>query len=318
MIWSLYLDIYRSGLTVMPENPLEGDSHYILLSQRDPEIPLEFKIGGYYFNPLFREGGVLHPYIVNGDVQLVSVFTGKGPKKFSKDKTAMYNRGWFELPPQPIKAGDIHPDLRALINSQPRLHGAIAQLARGTMNLRIPDGLAITDTDGWLDWIATQKTPLPLRLRQVFQVLQVRPASIEFDDKLHHQLLTGEIPEPICQIKLRWYDYSTLKILRRQIKESVDWELELPISVIQEGEAAILAAADIKFGASWREVSAMLPTGVTDTEVPSDPEATIAGSLIWFRVKTAADLPFVPLGPKFEGEHPTSINDLFQIAIQST
>jgi hypothetical protein len=325
MIWSLYMDVYRNELTVLPQNPLAGDSHYLLLSQRDPDVPLEYKPGGYYFNPLFKQTGtgVPHPFIMNGENHLVSVFTGKSPKKLTREKAAMFRRGWFELPPRNLTKEDIHKDLLTLVKAQPKLHGAIAQVARASMGLRIPNGLSISSFDGWLAWIQAQQTPLPLRLKTVFQVVQSRAAALVFSEKDQHRLLTGEEPPPVALVKVRWYKYETVRILRKRIRESAEWEVEMPLSILQDGtpsEEAVIAALDLRYGPGWRSLTDASPSGITDSDLnEEEPHETIEGPLIWFRSLDDNRMPFQPLGPKSNLEQsPSSINDLFQLAIQTT
>lgn len=322
MIWSLVIDSYNSTIKVLPHDPGADGERLLLISQRDPDVPLEFKIGSYYFNPLFKEGGSLHPYVVNGEENLVSIFTGKGPKKFSREKAAMYDRGWFELPPRQIEMGDIHPDVHSLIKSQPKLHGVIAQVARSTMNLRIPEGLDVKNYEGWLAWLSQQRQPLPLRLKTVFQLVQSRSQALIFNEKDIHRLLTGEEPEPIAAVKVRWYRYEVARVMRKQIRESLEWEINLPLATVKEGEAAIVAALDEKYGTAWRDLSSSTVSGVTDVmelgTTETIPEETIEGPLIWYRGEDTPTLPYHPLGPKTEEERPTSINDLFQIAIKAT
>jgi hypothetical protein len=316
MIWNLYIDTYRSTV-VVSQRQATGE-HYLLISVRDPDVPLEFKPGGYYFNPLLKDGGSLHPYIVNGEGNLSSIWTGKAPKKATREKAAMLERGWFELPPRQITLADIHPDLTALISNQPKLYGAISQVARSTMNLKIPEGMNIVNYEGWLAWIAAQRMALPLRLKVVFQVLQTRAQALVFSDKDKHQLMTGEEPEPIVQVRVRWYNYEVIKVLRKRVIEGVEWDLEVPLSVLKEGEAAVVTAADRKFGTAWRNVEGVLPSGVTDQVTTEEPQEKIEGPLIWFRPENSADTPYTPFGEKFVGDRPTSINDLFQIAITAT
>lgn len=312
MIWALYFDYYRLTLEVHPYSDTLPDSHAILVSQRDPDQPMVFKQGGVYFNPLFKKGGALHPYVVNGDGALVSVFNGRAPRKILRAQRAQYDRGWFELPPRALDKDDIHPDLQSLLRHQPKLLGAITQVALSKMGMRIPAGLSIDNYDDWLTWFTSQRTPMPPRIKTVLYLLQNRPSALVFSEFDYHRLFTGQEPEKTYSVRLRWYRQETVKIVRKQLLESGEWQLEVPQSVLDGGQDALIAFANQKYGENWKTLMTEF-TGVTDLDVESVPDDVVEGPLIWVRENGSQKFGLLNARPT---EGPT-INDLFQMALTS-
>jgi hypothetical protein len=299
---ALYLDNYNYYLHVMKK--IEPDNgNYILVSERDPDEPIEFKTDCFYFNPLLRKGET-HLYSLDAQGELTSIYSGK-PIKTKAAET----RAWFTLYPINLRISDIHPDVSRLITRSPKLTGVIAQVARATMNLRIPSDLGLSSKDAWVKWICDQKQILTPTLKNAFGLLHNSIATLTFAEGLKTYLETGKEPEPIVEIKIRWCEIREVKSIKRQLYESPNWSLRINPKLL-ENQEELLAYAGSEFGSHWDQVEEY-KTG--EDIIEEDIKNT----------STKVPLIFVKEGPNWRllsppVNGPTSIHDMFNEAIAAT
>ena len=311
MTFMLFIDEYRTTLTVVRKREGPAASNFILLGERDPDQPIEFKIGSIYFNPLLVPA---HPFIMNGDNKLLSMFNGKAVKRMSKILAAQVARGWFEVLPRPLIPSDINPEVRRLIVNTPKLTGVISQLARSTMSLRIPDDLTCSDESEWLDWFGRQMVVMTPKIRQAFAAAATRKAqAISDTDK--HLLMTGQEPERQFQVLIRWVKTKTIRIYQRELYESPERHLTVPESVMAKGEEAIMEYVNTHVHVGWNE---LMSDVIAQEEISrEDTGEESEGPLIWFR-PTSSD-QYAPLtnNPAMDPDRPQTFQDHIRQAMQA-
>jgi len=308
MKFSLLIDEYRTSLVLTKFEETPTAENYFLLGVRDSDEPMEFKSGGIYFNPLLNPA---HPFIFNGENKLVSVFNGKPVKRMSKLLQVQTARGWFEIPPRPLRMSDIHVDVLKIIKKAPSLTGAIAQVARSTMNLKVPPELHCPSYDSWEAWFTGQQMVLTPKVRMAFTAAGAR--SFALNSNVRHLLLTGREPEREFDVQVRWYCYKTVVVRQRQIQESQEWNVRIPESIMARGQEAILEFVN-KAYPNWKQLIEG-PEGVEEIS-RTEEEGAVEGPLIWFRPTTTDAFAILPENrAAHEGRKPT-IQDLFREAIQ--
>lgn len=313
MIFQLLLNTYRMRIVLATEGEDLPSSEHILLSKRDPEVPVEFKPGPCYFNPLLKKTGAGHLFIVNGDNALVTLTTGKAFPKLSKKEIAVLNRGWFLIPPMKLEPDDITSDIRHLIVNTPQLTGVIAQVARTSMGLRIPTNLNCVDKDAWITWITSQHLQLIPRVKMAFNKLITNDSYlIESRRGVLLTLETGQILEKTYTIRFRWAETKDVLIKYRQIRESMENEIEIPESIAKGGEEEIVKFLDKNMGSNWRIFSnGETPSGVEEIERSDVAESVKTGALIWYR--PSDEQTYVPLyNDFFEKNRIKTVNDYIQ------
>jgi hypothetical protein len=310
MKFMLLLDENRTSIVVVKHEDSPLNSHFVLLGVRDSDETIEFKPGGIYFNPLLK---LLHPFVFNGENKLVSVFNGRPVPRMNKAVVAQTARGWFELPPRPLRMNDVHRDVLKLVKNTPKLTGVISQVARSTMNMRIPPELSCPTYEAWQAWFMSQQMVLTPRIRQAF--MAARANGLGIDNNARHLMLTGREPERQFQIRFRWYQYKTVLVRQRQILESQEWSMAVPESVMAKGQEAILEYCSEAYP-NWKELLPE-PAGVEELSREEEGE-TVEGPLIWYRPTTAEQYAILPENaPAHENRQPT-IYDLFREAIQTS
>lgn len=276
-LFNLYLNGAVMG--ILPET-VSLDPKYQILSSRDPDQPIEFKIGYVYFNPLLKNKEGFQAYLMT-PAGLMGYQSGKPPVRLSKAETAQLSRGWFELPRAKLTPKDLHPQLIYLIDRTPTLVGVIAQSMRAQLGLHIPDDLKVTNANEWYAWLTTQEVPCPPSLRRILTALYINPHNLVFSRETREFMLTGIKPEPAYLVRLRWAEIKEIKIVTQQLYESMEWEITVPESIIKEGSAAVLNFADKQLGPEWHKLE-KYPTGENKKET-SEPETVSSAPLIFYR-----------------------------------
>jgi hypothetical protein len=308
MKFSLLIDTYRTALVLIKHEETPLVENYLLLGVRDPDQPIEFKSGAIYFNPLLNPA---HPFIFNGENRLVSVFNGKPVKRMSKLLQVQTARGWFEIPPRSLKMSDLHADVLKLVKKAPALTGAIAQVARSTMSLKIPSELHCPSYGSWEAWFTGQQMVLTPQVKMAFTAATARNFSL--NSNVRHLLLTGREPEREFAVKVRWYEYNTVVVGNRQIQVRQEWNVRIPESIMARGQEAILEFVEKKYP-NWKKLIEG-PEGVEEIS-RTEEEGKVEGPLIWFRPNNAENFTILPENqPAHVGRKPT-IQDLFREAIQ--
>jgi hypothetical protein len=292
----IYLNTYNLLLSIEKEN-ISTDG-YLLISKRDPQIPIELKTDCLYFNPLLKKGEN-HVYSWADD-QFTSIYTGK-PLKAKPNE-----RGWFMLPPRNLGPTDIHPNVKRLITRSPKLTGVIAQVSRTTMNLRIPVDLELSSPDVWIAWICAQKQVLTPSLKTAFGTIHAGTVGIAFSEELRTYLETGREPEPTVEIKIRWLELRKIKSIKRRLYESTEWQLKINPKLL-DNQSDLLTYAGEQLGSGWDQLEEYV-TGEDTIEQPVE-EPCVKVPLI-----------FIKDGPSWklfnsDIDRPTSIIELFNEAI---
>jgi hypothetical protein len=279
MTFKLHLDPSSETMIILPET-IQPESRFTnLLSSRDPDQPLEFKVGFVYLNPLLKNP--IQAYLMTPEGPL-GYQTNKPPGKYSKTETAQLARGWFEIVKEPLSNKDLPPQLIKLITKSPKLTGVIAQNIRAQLGLPIPANLQVTTPEEWFSWLANQELPLRPQLRHVFTSLFITPLNLNFSRQNRHFMLTGAQPEPEYTVKLRWLEIRESQIITQQLYESMEWQMNVPESVLIQGTAAILEFANNQFNPSWAQLLPS-PTGENILQKETAAETTFTGPLIFYR-----------------------------------
>lgn len=307
MKFSLLLSEYNSSIFILKEtDPLDFDESLVQLSKRDPEQPVELRTDCFYFNPLLKKNEANYLYSVSGNDFIIS-HTGKPLKGLKKDQ----GRGWFMLPPVALRKSDIHLEVMKLITRSPRLTGVIAQLARATMGLKVPPELNCPSKDDWLAWICAQKHSLTPQMVNAFNLLRAGTALLKMSDQIRSYLETGQEPEPVHQIRVRWCELREFNSIKRRLYESGEWEMEISPKTLAAGKEALIKEADAKFGAGWAQIEEY----VTGEDVIENEQEKSRAKVPLFFIKNGSAWELINF-PGTPDSLPMSINDLFNEAIK--
>jgi hypothetical protein len=187
--------------------------------------------------------------------------------------------------------------------------GVIAQVAISTMGIRVPANLEIANPADWLAWFKSQQVLLPPRVKSLFQVVAAHPEILIISKSDHEYLLTGIEPEPTHKIRIRWCAQAEVNIIKKELSESLEWELEVPASVFATGEAGILRYADEHLE-SWRGDLYLTAVDEVRSSEPT-PAKTIEGPLIWVWNESTRKHQPLKNNPAENPDRPKTINDLF-------
>jgi hypothetical protein len=311
MKFKLYLNL--QSLIILPEN-INGDPKYQLLSQRDPDIPLEFKIGFAYFNPLLKNKERLQAYLMTAE-GLMGYQSGKPLAKLLKAEQAKLGRGWFELPRQPPELVDFSPQLLSLLVKTPALVGVIAQNIRTHFGLRVPDDINCVTKAEWMSWLAKQELPLRPSLRSLFTSLFINQYQLVFTEENREFMLTGIQPEPTYTVQLRWMEIQETKIVIQQLAESLQWEILVPESVFKEGTAAIIDFANKQLGPEWSKVEKQI-TGESKIET-GNPEKVSSGPVIFYHPKHVSEFALYSPDSWDRNTNPSIIDSIMKVINES-
>jgi hypothetical protein len=260
------------------------DSTYIVLAERDPEVAVDFKPGSAYFNPLLKPKDATELFLFVGG-ELVSYHTGKPPIRFqSKAEQTRVQRGWFELPARALTKADITPDIMDRIYRVPKLTGVIQQILRSGLGLRVPDDLQCETGNDWAAWIYSQQMAITPCIRNMFTAIKGNLNYLKFSAKEREFMLTGQEPEPVFRVKLRWCKVVTTTKTVMRLYESQDHEMIMTKAQVEGGNDEILKAADQQWGLVWRDTSTYV-TGQDTVETKE--EIMQEGPLIFVQVEGA-------------------------------
>jgi hypothetical protein len=256
-----------------------------LIAERDPDVPIEFKPGLAYFNPLLQGKEGLQVYLANAE-NLIGYRSGKPPAKRSKAMHEQQARGWFELPRENIRyLSDLDSELRSMIERSPGLAGVIAQKLRSNLGLAVPHDLKVTTTADWIRWLEGQSMSLRPSLKQSFNTLYNAPGNgkefLTFSEANRIYMLTGIEPEPNWQILIRWVELRQVKSINQQLFESPEWKLSVPETVIRQGEQAVLEYANQHLTKTWSTLDSY-PTGENRSDEVST-RTISTGPIIYYR-----------------------------------
>lgn len=297
---------------MVPDEITESTS-LLLLSIRDPDVPVEFTSGHAYFNPLLKRDHN-QVFLCNGERELFSLFTGKPASKISKGEVLL-NRGWFDLPPRNLETGDIAVEVWALIDRTPQLTGLITQVVRSKMGFNVPAGLEFLSREDWLTWFTAQQMPLPLQIKNAF--LRLPMGSSVLSEETRHLLLTGVEMEKQFQLRISWGQIKTMKVLieQRQAFESNEWTMQVPESLLSSGQEAILELATKTFGSTWTELHTS-PVGIETKNTGEETTEMTEGLIAWFRPDDQnAFAPLIFNEALSDSRRPKTVNDYFREAM---
>lgn len=260
------------------------DDKQIFLAKRDPDIPIDFKPGKTYFNPLLKKRDALALYL---GPEPVSMYSGKPPGRFaSKAENARADRGWFELEPQLLEWEDIPSSIREKIYQIPKLTGVLSQLLRSALGLRVPPETQFESGEAWQAWVCAQKMLVKPIVKASFNQLIVQPDRLFFPDKFKKAMLTGVLPEPVIRARVRWCSLKECTTVHRNLFESEEYEITVTKADLNAGITRILAMAESQFGPDWKQFFAG-PTG-RDTVASSETELQ-SGPLVHIRIEDESD-----------------------------
>jgi hypothetical protein len=285
--FKLYLDIESRNLSI---TLIDIPQPWRLLSERDPEVPIEFTPGHAYFNPLLKKRDATQLFLAQlylNSVELIGVNSGKPPVKGqTKVENTQMQRGWFELPPQLLTWGEIPNALQNRIYQIPKMIPVLSQLLRTQLGLKVPAGTKFETGDQWRDWICTQRLVFTPAIKQAFERINLYPDRLGFPPRIKAMMQTGVEPAPVFKVRIRWCELKEQKLIQRKLYESSEWEIEATKEQLDAGPEAILALAEEVYGKSWNTVSSY-PTG--EDELKTTETITTSGPIIHVQPENEAN-----------------------------
>jgi hypothetical protein len=308
----LYLN--HGFFTILPEKQTPGDG-LVLVAERDPDTPIEFKPGLAYFNPLLQGKEGLQVFLANAE-NLIGYRSGKPPTRRSKTVSEQQTRGWFELPRENIHyPEDLDSELRSMIERSPALTGVIAQKLRSNLGLAVPHDLKVTTTDQWISWLQGQSVPLRPSLRQAFNALYTLPGNLTFSEVNRIYMLTGVEPEPQWQVLIRWVELKQVRSVSQQLFESPEWKLAVPETVLMQGSEVVLAYANQHLVKHWATVDSY-PTGENRMD-DATTQTILTGPIIYFRPEYSEKYGLLAAPKNWDETNIQSITEILNQAIRN-
>jgi hypothetical protein len=300
-LFKLTLSLYDHHFAVLLE-PEKTADETIILSTIDLDKPAELETDHLYFNPLLKVPQLCR---VNSDRQFINFYTGNVVKA-----SKQFGYGWFPIAPVFLKQADISTELGRLIIRSPKLTGIIAQVARQTMGIRVPADLTLDSKEAWIAWICAQKVPLSPSAKAAFNTLRAGTTRLLMTDHVKAWLLSGQEPEPVYDVRIRWCTLRNYRVVKRRLFESFEWDMVATKKLLEGGKEALLAQGATQFGDGW-DKSADYATGEDVIELETE-DPIVQFPIIHIRPPggTWKLLEEVP-------SKPVSVTDLFNQAINN-
>lgn len=127
----------------------ELPADHLVIGIRDPELPLEWKAGSYYYNPFYER----HRVFIYRDDERLATIDGTGFLQAPKQ-----SRTWFEIIPQPIT--QIYGPLQSMIQAIPQQTTAIGQALLQHLGVRVPAEFKPQNPEDWDAWLAGVRVPV--------------------------------------------------------------------------------------------------------------------------------------------------------------
>lgn len=270
-VFTLFLSRDLNFKILKWSNPPPVDFNPPALGFRDPGVPIEWKPGFYYFNPLVSK----QLYIYRSDGELANLITSQILLK--KYLTGKYLRTWFELRHQPIGWEYLHHELKNMMRFIP--HNT-AEIAKGFLrhhSIRIPAEVNCLSEEDWNAFTTTYLVPISPILRRVLDnssVCQISKAT-------ESEFVLDQVYVPKVLIRVRAFQVRTVTKKVRQIMECPSVQCEIPAEVASGGVEKITEWALANIPEKLTLNAEPMAEETIETEVTQEPAPGLA---IWNRV----------------------------------
>jgi hypothetical protein len=237
------LSLTREGRFMLSKTELDPDFNAVIVGRRDPDVPIEWKVGTFYYHPYNERRTV---YIYRGDGKMISLEGhALAGRALLKDR---YERGWFEVIPQPIQPRTLSQSIKNMIEAIPQQIKPISQ-ALLQHSIRVPADFKPNRPKDWFDWLSTVQipiTPLFLSALRFGSNNKITPITREVE----LEFLTGKVQPKSKQIHIRMYRFREITRRVRQIYDTPYVVVDVPDEVLTKGPEAtrewIFAHSDIE------------------------------------------------------------------------
>jgi hypothetical protein len=310
MKFQLYINPINRHIQIVTEDQRTAPD-FVLIAERDPTQEILFEWDCAYYNPLLKKNDATQLFLVNGNSELIGYNSGKAPGSLTKAERKRLWRGWFKLSPRTLSTYDVPPAIFAQLAKIPKMKGVISQALRGGMGLRVPEELECKTSDDWLAWITAQRMAVTPTIKSCFEQLKAHSYFLIFPEAIKTFLLTGVEPEPQVHVRMRYCEMRIVRQVERQLFESYERNMDVPKSILDLGNEALLTYAKEKWGEDWNKVQDY-PTG-SDVVIDDGRPPFVEGGMIIF-AKAANQSEYRLLSPPTN--LPSSVHDIFAKVIQ--